>query len=130
MADNATSEGSATVMANPTPYRREGSVSSLHDAASDVSTEEAGMNSKSMAGWIGFAGMLMLIIGSIDFFQGLIALFEDEYFVVTASGFLVVDLTALGLDHVDLGRAARSRRPRTRSRRRGGRAGLRSWSCP
>ena len=54
------------------------------------------MNSKSMAGWIGFAGILMLIIGSIDFFQGLIALFEDEYFVVTASGFLVVDLTAWG----------------------------------
>jgi hypothetical protein len=49
-----------------------------------------------MAGWIGFAGILMLIIGSIDFFQGLIALFEDEYFVVTASGFLVVDLTAWG----------------------------------
>jgi uncharacterized membrane protein (DUF2068 family) len=54
------------------------------------------MNSRSMAGWIGFAGMLMLIVGSIDFFQGLIALFEDEYFVVTASGFLVVDLTAWG----------------------------------
>jgi hypothetical protein len=54
------------------------------------------MNSKSMAGWIGFAGMLLLIVGSIDFFQGLIALFEDEYFVVTASGFLAVDLTAWG----------------------------------
>ena len=38
--------------------------------------------------------MLMLIIGAIDFFQGLIALFEDEYYVVTPSGFLVVDLTA------------------------------------
>jgi hypothetical protein len=54
------------------------------------------MNSKSMAGWIGFAGILLVIVGSIDFFQGLIALFEDEYFVVTASGFLVVDLTAWG----------------------------------
>ena len=54
------------------------------------------MNSKSMAGWIGFAGMLMLIVGSIDFFQGLIALFEDEYFVVTGSGFLVLDLTGWG----------------------------------
>ena len=54
------------------------------------------MNSKSMAGWIGFAGILMLIIGSIDFFQGLIALIEDEYYVVTASGFLVVDLTGWG----------------------------------
>ena len=54
------------------------------------------MNSKSMAGWLGFAGTLMLIIGSIDFFQGLIALFEDEYFLVTRSGFLVVDLTGWG----------------------------------
>ena len=54
------------------------------------------MNSKSMAGWIGFAGMLMLILGSIDFLQGLVALFEDEYFVVTGSGFLVVDVTGWG----------------------------------
>jgi len=54
------------------------------------------MNSKSMAGWIGFAGIVLLIVGSIDFFQGLIALFEDEYFVVTESGFLAVDLTAWG----------------------------------
>ena len=44
------------------------------------------MNARSMAGWIGFAGMLLLIVGSIDFFQGLIALLDDEYFVVTASG--------------------------------------------
>jgi len=54
------------------------------------------MNSKSMAGWIGFAGIVLLIVGAIDFFQGLIALFEDDYFVVTRSGFLVVDLTAWG----------------------------------
>ena len=54
------------------------------------------MNAKSMAGWIGFAGILMVIIGGIDFFQGLIALFEDEYYVVTQSGFLVVDVTAWG----------------------------------
>jgi hypothetical protein len=49
-----------------------------------------------MAGWIGFAGILMVILGGIDFLQGLIALFEDEYYVVTGSGFLVVDLTAWG----------------------------------
>ena len=54
------------------------------------------MNSKSMAGWIGFAGILMLIVGSIDFFQGLIALFDDEYYVVTPSGFLLIDLTGWG----------------------------------
>jgi hypothetical protein len=50
----------------------------------------------SMAGWIGFAGIVMVILGGIDFFQGLIALFEDEYYLVTQSGFLVVDLTTWG----------------------------------
>ena len=54
------------------------------------------MNSRSMAGWIGFAGIMLLIIGSIDVMQGLIALFEDEYYVVTESGFLVFDLTGWG----------------------------------
>ena len=54
------------------------------------------MSSKSMAGWIGFAGIVLLIIGGIDFFQGLIALFEDEYYVPTRSGFLVFDLTGWG----------------------------------
>jgi hypothetical protein len=54
------------------------------------------MNSKSMAGWIGFAGIMMLVIGSIDFFEGLIALFRDNYYAVTPSGLLVVDLTTWG----------------------------------
>ncbi len=54
------------------------------------------MSSKSMAGWIGFAGIVLLVVGTIDFFQGLIALFDDEYYVVTASGFLVFDLTGWG----------------------------------
>ena len=54
------------------------------------------MNSKSMAGWIGFAGIMLVIVGAIDFFQGVIALSEDEYFVPTGSGFLVVDLTGWG----------------------------------
>ncbi len=54
------------------------------------------MNSKSMAGWIGFAGILILIVGMLDFFQGLIALFRDNYYVVSGSGFIVVDLTTWG----------------------------------
>jgi hypothetical protein len=55
------------------------------------------MNEKSsMAGWIGFAGIVMLIVGSVDFFQGLIAIIDDDYFVPTRAGFLVVDLTTWG----------------------------------
>jgi hypothetical protein len=54
------------------------------------------VNTKSMAGWIGFAGIVMLVIGAIDMLQGLIAIIEDEYFVPTRAGMLVVDLTAWG----------------------------------
>jgi hypothetical protein len=54
------------------------------------------MNSKSMAGWIGFAGILLLIVGALDFFQGLIALIDDNYYVVTPAGFIVLDLTGWG----------------------------------
>ena len=36
------------------------------------------MNSKSMAGLIGFAAIVLVIVGGIDVFQGLIAVFEDD----------------------------------------------------
>ena len=36
------------------------------------------MGSRSMAGWIGFAGILMVLVCAIDFIQGLIALFDDK----------------------------------------------------
>jgi hypothetical protein len=49
-----------------------------------------------MAAWVLFAGILLLIVGGLDIMQGVIALFDDEYFVVGKSGFLVVDLTAWG----------------------------------
>ena len=54
------------------------------------------MNPRSMSGWIGFAGIVMLVVGAINFIQGLIAVLEDEYFVPTRAGFLVVDVTAWG----------------------------------
>jgi len=54
------------------------------------------MNSRSMAGWIGFAGIVMVILGGLNFFEGLIALARDNYFVPTEEGFLVFDVTAWG----------------------------------
>jgi len=54
------------------------------------------MNSKSMAGWIGFAGLMMILLGGLAFFQGLIAVIEDNYYVVSQSGFLVFDVTGWG----------------------------------
>jgi hypothetical protein len=49
-----------------------------------------------MAGWIGFAAIMMLIIGGITFFEGLIAIVRDKYYVVTGSGVLVFDLSTWG----------------------------------
>lgn len=54
------------------------------------------MNPRSMSGWIGFAGIVLLVVGAIDFIQGLIAILDDKYFVPTEAGFLVVDVTAWG----------------------------------
>jgi hypothetical protein len=54
------------------------------------------VNSKSMAGWIFFAGILLVITGGLDVLEGLIALFEHEYYAPTASGYLLFDLTAWG----------------------------------
>jgi len=48
------------------------------------------------AGWAALAGVLMLIMGTLDFFQGLIALIRDEYYVLAPERILVVDLTAWG----------------------------------
>jgi len=49
-----------------------------------------------MAGWIGFAGILMVILGGISVFEGLIALIRDNYYVVTPSGYLLFDVTGWG----------------------------------
>ena len=57
---------------------------------------EAAMNSRSMAGWIGFAGILMVLLGGLSVFEGLIALLEDNYYVVTPSGYLLFDVTGWG----------------------------------
>jgi hypothetical protein len=47
-------------------------------------------------GWIGFAGCLMLIIGLLDFFEGLIALIRGQYYVLTANQIIVFDLRTWG----------------------------------
>jgi hypothetical protein len=52
-------------------------------------------------GWIAFAGMIMLMLGSFHVIQGLVALFQDEYFLVGKSGLTVnVDFTTWGWIHV------------------------------
>jgi hypothetical protein len=54
--------------------------------------------------WVVFAGVMMMMMGGFHAFIGLIALFEDEYFVTTSSGLAVnVDYTQWGWTHLILG---------------------------
>ena len=52
-------------------------------------------------GWIGFAGVLMMLLGTFHAIQGLVALFNDEYYLVSSSGLVVsLDYTAWGWIHL------------------------------
>ena len=52
--------------------------------------------SAAWAGWVGFAGIMLALIGFFDILQGLTALFNDEYFTVRNGDLLVFDFTAWG----------------------------------
>ena len=52
--------------------------------------------SDTWAGWIRLAAILMLIIGALDFFEGLIAIIRDDYYVVRPDQIVVFDLTTWG----------------------------------
>ncbi|HEV8251535.1 MAG TPA: hypothetical protein VGQ15_16305 [Gaiellaceae bacterium] len=47
-------------------------------------------------GWISFAGWLMIIIGIIDFFEGLIAVVRDKYYVLAANQVIIFDVSTWG----------------------------------
>jgi hypothetical protein len=48
------------------------------------------------SGWVSFAGWLMLIIGVIDFFEGLIAVIRGQYYVLTSQQIVVFDVKTWG----------------------------------
>ncbi|MEV6237734.1 hypothetical protein [Lentzea sp. NPDC051838] len=47
-------------------------------------------------GWIWFAGIMMIVMGSFNAIEGLVALFRGEYYVVTETQVLVFDITTWG----------------------------------
>jgi hypothetical protein len=54
------------------------------------------MQTSRWTGWIGFAGWVMIVIGVLDFFEGLIAVIRSEYYVLTANQIIVFDTTTWG----------------------------------
>jgi hypothetical protein len=47
-------------------------------------------------GWVGFAGWLMIMIGAIDVFEGLIAVIRDKYYVLAPNQIIIFDMTTWG----------------------------------
>lgn len=79
-----------------------------HEAARHASVENTSWQTEpgpsGWVGWIAFAGTMMLLLGSFHLIQGIIALFQDEYYLVGANGLTVeLDYTQWGWTHVILG---------------------------
>jgi hypothetical protein len=55
------------------------------------------------SGWAAFAGVMMLILGSLDALWGLAAIVNDEIVVVGGQGALIFDITTWGWVHLILG---------------------------
>jgi hypothetical protein len=53
-------------------------------------------NGAAMTGFVVFAGLLLLVIGMVNIFQGFVALFADERLVLTRNNLVVVNVTAWG----------------------------------
>jgi hypothetical protein len=69
---------------------------------------EAGQGSRPPAGgerstWIAFAGVMMVILGTLDAFWGLAAILNNEVVVVGGHGALILDLTTWGWIQLILG---------------------------
>ena len=55
-------------------------------------------------GWIAFAAFMMIMVGAFHVIQGLVAIFQDDYYLVTDNGLTVhLDYTAWGWTHVIAG---------------------------
>ena len=63
-----------------------------------MSTMDSGSRDMSSAwtGWIGFAAIMLAFIGAITFFEGLIAVIRDNYYVVTRQQVFLFDVSTWG----------------------------------
>jgi hypothetical protein len=52
--------------------------------------------STTWTGWVGFAAIMMAFIGALTFFEGLIAIIRDNYYVVTRQQVFLFDVSTWG----------------------------------
>jgi hypothetical protein len=72
-----------------------------------VSTYPARPEPTGWVGWVLFAGIMLFMVGAFQIIAGLVALFNDKYYLVTSSKLVLeMDYTAWGWVHVILGAVA------------------------
>jgi hypothetical protein len=54
-------------------------------------------------GWIFFAATMLMLLGGLQIISGLVAIFNSEFYVVTANNLIVLNLTAWGWIHMGIG---------------------------
>jgi hypothetical protein len=76
-----------------------------HAASSPAgSSSLSSQHSGAWVGWIAFAGTMMIMLGGFHIIQGLVALFNDKYFLVGSSGLVLsLDFTTWGWIHLVAG---------------------------
>src|SRR3954452_25229974 len=58
-------------------------------------------------GFVSFAGIMLVMIGGFQAIEGVVALFKDDYYLVTRNGLLIsMDYTAWGWVHLIIGLVA------------------------
>lgn len=69
----------------------------------DIRTE-SGTRPSAWVGWVVFGGVMMIVLGAFQAIEGLVALFNDDFYLVGAEGFVInVDFTAWGWVHLIVG---------------------------
>ena len=76
-------------------------MSQYTDSPRSLSSSGSYNGTSAWVGWVAFAGMMMTMLGTFHIIQGVVALLNDEYFLVGPSGLVVnVDYTTWGWVHL------------------------------
>jgi hypothetical protein len=71
---------------------------------SEQRTHEAPPQPTGWTGWVAFGAMMMILLGAFQVIAGLVALFDEGYYLVGTNGLVVnVDYTAWGWAHLLIG---------------------------
>ena len=94
----------ATTSVSSTSVPRQTAVPNQEAQPTGASSDDYWPEPTMWVGWIAFAGTMMVLVGAFHAIEGLVALFQDSYFLVGRNDLVVhVDYTAWGWVHLIAG---------------------------